>query len=29
MKESGMGKEGGWYGLEEYLEKKFVSIYLK
>ncbi|MEG0451288.1 MAG: aldehyde dehydrogenase family protein, partial [Lysinibacillus sp.] len=29
MKESGMGKEGGWYGLEEYLEKKFVSIYIK
>lgn len=29
MKESGMGKEGGKYGLEEYLEEKFVSIYIK
>ncbi|MBM7715714.1 succinate-semialdehyde dehydrogenase/glutarate-semialdehyde dehydrogenase [Bacillus thermophilus] len=27
IKESGMGKEGGKYGLEEYLEEKFVSIY--
>lgn len=26
IKESGMGKEGGKYGLEEYLEKKYVSI---
>lgn len=26
FKESGMGKEGGKYGLEEYLEKKYVSI---
>lgn len=26
VKESGMGKEGGKYGLEEYLEEKFVSI---
>lgn len=26
IKESGMGKEGGKYGLEEYLEEKFVSI---
>ncbi|WP_391123315.1 aldehyde dehydrogenase family protein [Psychrobacillus sp. L3] len=29
VKESGMGQEGGKYGLEEYLEKKFVSIYMK
>ncbi len=29
MKESGMGKEGGKYGLEEYLEEKFVSISTK
>ncbi|RKJ25087.1 aldehyde dehydrogenase family protein, partial [Butyricicoccus sp. 1XD8-22] len=27
IKESGMGKEGGKFGLEEYLEEKFVSIY--
>jgi len=26
FKESGMGKEGGKYGLEEYLEEKYVSI---
>lgn len=26
VKESGMGKEGGKYGLNEYLEEKFVSI---
>lgn len=26
MKESGMGKEGGKYGLEDFLEEKFVSI---
>ncbi|MFS0821990.1 NAD-dependent succinate-semialdehyde dehydrogenase [Bacillus sp. 1P02SD] len=26
MKESGIGREGGKYGLEEYLEEKFVSI---
>lgn len=29
VKESGMGKEGGKYGLEEYLEEKFVSISTK
>ncbi|RWR06131.1 NAD-dependent succinate-semialdehyde dehydrogenase [Siminovitchia fortis] len=29
IKESGMGKEGGKFGLEEYLEEKFVSIYEK
>lgn len=29
VKESGIGKEGGKYGLEEYLEEKFVSIYMK
>lgn len=29
VKESGMGKEGGKYGLEEYLEEKFVSISMK
>lgn len=27
VKESGMGKEGGKYGLVEYLEEKYVSIY--
>lgn len=27
VKESGMGKEGGKYGLLEYLEEKFVSIH--
>lgn len=26
IKESGMGKEGGKYGLDEYLEEKYVSI---
>ncbi len=26
MKESGMGKEGGKYGIEEYLNEKYVSI---
>ncbi|MCS0543451.1 aldehyde dehydrogenase family protein, partial [Aeromonas veronii] len=26
VKESGIGREGGKYGLEEYLEEKFVSI---
>lgn len=26
MKESGIGREGGKYGIEEYLEEKFVSI---
>jgi succinate-semialdehyde dehydrogenase / glutarate-semialdehyde dehydrogenase len=26
MKESGFGKEGSWYGLEEYLETKYVCI---
>jgi len=26
VKESGMGKEGGKYGLEEYLTEKYVSI---
>ncbi|MFD2131603.1 NAD-dependent succinate-semialdehyde dehydrogenase [Pseudogracilibacillus auburnensis] len=29
IKESGIGKEGGKYGLEEYLEEKFVSIHMK
>ncbi|WP_342511392.1 NAD-dependent succinate-semialdehyde dehydrogenase [Sporosarcina sp. FSL K6-1522] len=29
VKESGTGKEGGKYGLEEYLEEKYVSIYMK
>lgn len=29
FKESGTGKEGGKYGLEEYLEEKFVSMYMK
>lgn len=29
FKESGMGKEGGKYGLQEYLEEKFVSINMK
>ena len=29
VKESGMGKEGGKYGLEDYLEEKYVSIYMK
>ncbi|ASN06221.1 NAD-dependent succinate-semialdehyde dehydrogenase [Virgibacillus necropolis] len=27
VKESGMGKEGGKYGLDEYLEEKYVSIH--
>lgn len=26
IKQSGIGKEGGYYGMEEFLEKKFVSI---
>ena len=26
FKESGVGREGGRYGLEEFLETKFVSI---
>jgi succinate-semialdehyde dehydrogenase / glutarate-semialdehyde dehydrogenase len=26
MKESGFGKEGSWYGLEEYLETKYICI---
>ena len=26
VKESGIGREGGKYGIEEYLEEKFVSI---
>jgi succinate-semialdehyde dehydrogenase/glutarate-semialdehyde dehydrogenase len=29
VKESGMGKEGGKYGLEDYLEEKYVSINMK
>ncbi|MEI3611344.1 NAD-dependent succinate-semialdehyde dehydrogenase [Pseudogracilibacillus sp. SO30301A] len=29
VKESGIGKEGGKYGLEEYMEEKFVSIGMK
>ncbi|HLR68727.1 MAG TPA: NAD-dependent succinate-semialdehyde dehydrogenase [Virgibacillus sp.] len=29
VKESGMGKEGGKYGLEEYLEEKYVSLSTK
>lgn len=29
LKESGIGNEGGKYGLEEYLEDKFVSINMK
>ena len=29
VKESGMGKEGGKYGLEQYLVEKFVSIDMK
>lgn len=29
FKESGQGKEGGKYGLEEYLVEKFVSVYDK
>src|SRR5699024_1283331 len=26
IKQSGIGKEGGHYGMEEFLERKFVSI---
>jgi succinate-semialdehyde dehydrogenase/glutarate-semialdehyde dehydrogenase len=26
MKESGFGKEGGYYGIEEYLETKYLCI---
>lgn len=26
IKQSGIGKEGGYYGMEEFLEKKFISI---
>ncbi|WP_026234886.1 NAD-dependent succinate-semialdehyde dehydrogenase [Calidithermus timidus] len=26
MKNSGLGREGGWWGLEEYLEAKFISM---
>ncbi|MDA8353893.1 MAG: NAD-dependent succinate-semialdehyde dehydrogenase [Firmicutes bacterium] len=29
MKESGLGREGGRYGIEEYLETKYISIGLK
>lgn len=29
MKESGVGNEGGKYGLEEYVEEKYVSISMK
>ena len=29
FKESGLGREGGKYGMEEYLEEKYVSIKLK
>lgn len=29
VKESGVGREGGKYGIEEYLEEKFVSIALE
>ena len=29
MKESGLGREGGHYGLEEFLEVKYVSLQLK
>ncbi|WP_411844469.1 NAD-dependent succinate-semialdehyde dehydrogenase [Salinicoccus sp. HZC-1] len=29
LKESGMGKEGGHHGIEEYLEEKFISRKLK
>ena len=26
IKQSGLGKEGGHYGMDEFLEKKFISI---
>ena len=26
MKESGLGREGGYYGIEEYLEIKYTSL---
>lgn len=26
IKQSGIGKEGGYYGMEEFLEKKFISL---
>lgn len=29
FKESGLGREGGKYGIEEYLEEKYISIKLK
>jgi succinate-semialdehyde dehydrogenase/glutarate-semialdehyde dehydrogenase len=29
MKESGMGREGGHQGLEEYLEEKYIDGFLK
>ncbi len=29
MKASGIGREGGHYGLEEYLERKFISLKLE
>lgn len=29
IKQSGIGKEGGYYGMEEFLEQKFVSIGIK
>ncbi|QNG61877.1 hypothetical protein H4O14_09415 [Bacillus sp. PAMC26568] len=26
MKESGMGRKGGYQGLDEYLEEKYISM---